>query len=62
MKVGKGSGEDLVEKKEKDSDPSSNLLNVRTSRNSKSKGGRNNDTERTKNTNMKIEKLFHVYH
>ena len=36
MKVGKGSGEDLVEKKEKDLDPSSNLHNVKISESLKS--------------------------
>ena len=55
MKVGKGSGEDSVEEKEKDLDPSSNLLNVRTSRNFKSLERRNDATslkkETIKNTN-----------
>jgi hypothetical protein len=54
MKVGRGSGEDSVEEKEKDLDPSRNFLNVRTSRNLKSLGRRNDNTslkkERIKNT------------
>ena len=43
MKVGGGSGEDSVEEKEKDLDPSSNLLNVNISRNLKSFGRRNDN-------------------
>ena len=43
MKVGKGSGEDSVEKKEKDLGPSNNLQNVKISRNSKSFKRRNDN-------------------
>ena len=43
MKVGKGSGEDSVEKKEKDLGPSKNLLNVKISRNLKSFERRNDN-------------------
>ena len=43
MKVGRGSGEDSVEKREKDLDPSRNLLNVKISRNLKSFGRRNDN-------------------
>ena len=55
MKVGKGSREDLVEKKEKDLDPSSNLHNVKISKSLKSFEKKNDNIslkkERTKNTN-----------
>ena len=43
MKVGKGSGEDSVEKKEKDLGPSKNLHNVKISRNLKSFERRNDN-------------------
>ena len=43
MKVGKGSGEDSVEKKEKDLGPSRNLLNVKILKNLKSFGRRNDN-------------------
>ena len=55
MKVGKGSGGDLVEKKENDLDPSSNLHNVKISKSLKSFEKKNGNIslkkERTKNTN-----------
>ena len=57
MKVGKGSGEDLVEKKEKNLDPSSNLLNVKISRSLKSFERRNDNIslkkERIKDINSR---------
>ena len=43
MKVGKGSGEDSVEKKEKDLGPSKNLHNVKILKNLKSFGRRNDN-------------------
>ena len=55
MKVGRGSGEDLEEKEEKDLDPSSNLINAKISRSLKSSGRRNDGfsmkKEGIKNTN-----------
>ena len=58
MKVGKGSEEDLVEKKEKDLDPSSNLHNVKISKCLKSFERKNNNIslkkERIKNTNSQV--------
>ena len=47
MKVGKGSGEDLVEKMEKDLDPSSNLHNVKISKCLKSFEKKNNNISAT---------------
>ena len=64
MKVGKGSGEDLVEKKEKDLDPSSNLHNVKISKSLKSFEKKNDNIflkkERIKNTNSQsfLERQF----
>ena len=58
MKVGKGSGEDLVEKKENDLDPSSNLHNVKVSKSLKSFEKKNDNIslkkERIKNTNSQV--------
>ena len=58
MKVGKGSGEDLVEKMEKDLDPSSNLHNVKVSKSLKSFEKKNDNIslkkERIKNTNSQV--------
>ena len=55
MKVGRGSGEDLEEKEEKDLDPSSNLTDAKISRSLKSSVRRNDDVfmkkEGIKNTN-----------
>ena len=57
MKVGKGSEEDLVEKKEKDLDPSSNLHSVKISKSLKSFEKKNDNIslkkERIKDTNSR---------
>ena len=60
MKVGKGSGEDSVEKKEKDLGPSRNLLNVKILKNLKS-FGRRNDNISLKKEKEGIENNNKVY-
>ena len=60
MKVGRGSVEDSVEKKEKDLDPSSNLLNVKISRNLKSFGRKNDNISLKKERIENYNKVCNV--
>ena len=60
MKVGRGSGEDSVEKREKDFDPSRNLLNVKISRNLKSFERRNDNISLEKEGIENNNKVYNV--
>ena len=60
MKVGKGSGEDSVEKKEKDLGPSRNLLNVKILKNLKSFGRRNDNISLKKEGIENNNKVYNV--